>query len=221
MGKRLAALDRLEAEIAALLAEHDPGADAQRAAQEAAARAKRSTEAVGDDAERPPRTAEERTPDPTAELRDLYRKAAKAVHPDLASDVADCGLRERVMAEVNAAYQARDLGRLLRILDEWERQVQTEGDAGQAAERVRVARAIVDAEARLEAIAREIQEIVSQDVYELYERASAAAEGDRDLLREMAEELERRIVAAQERLRELTRLRSEEAPQDAEAAAGV
>ena len=221
VGKRLAELDRLEAELAALLAEHDPGAGAQRAAQEAAASAERSAEALGDDAERPPRTAEERTRDPTVELRDLYRKAAKAVHPDLASDAADRGLRERVMAEVNAAYQARDLGRLLRILDEWERQVQIESDAGQGAERVRIARAIVDAEARLEAIAKEIQDIVSRDVYELYERAGAAGADGRDLLREMAWQLDRRIAAAQERLRELIRRRSEEAPQDAEAVAGV
>ncbi len=221
VGKRLAALDRLQAEIAALLAEHDPGADAQRAAQEAAARAERSAEALGDDAERPPRTAEERTPEPTDELRDLYRKAAKAVHPDRASDAADRGLRERVMAEVNAAYQAGDLGRLQRILDAWERQVQIASDAGRGAERVRVARAIVDAEARLEAIAREIQDIVSRDAYELYERAGAAADGGRDLLREMARELDRRIAAAQERLRELIRRRSEEAAQDAEAVAGV
>jgi TPR repeat protein len=54
-------------------------------------------------------------------LRNVYRKVAKCVHPDLAINEADRLRRERVMKDANAAYQKRNLGTLRKILTECER----------------------------------------------------------------------------------------------------
>ena len=57
----------------------------------------------------PPTAADE------AELKRLYRLLAKRYHPDLATDPAEKDWRAARMAEVNAAYAARDLAALRRL----------------------------------------------------------------------------------------------------------
>jgi hypothetical protein len=54
---------------------------------------------------------------PSAELKALYRTAARRFHPDLAEDDADRERRTELMARVNAAYGARDADVLRHILD--------------------------------------------------------------------------------------------------------
>lgn len=51
-------------------------------------------------------------------LRNLYREVAKRVHPDLTSDEADRGRRQRLMAEANEAFAQGDANRLTKILEE-------------------------------------------------------------------------------------------------------
>jgi hypothetical protein len=50
-------------------------------------------------------------------LRSLYREVAKRVHPDLTLDEADRGLRQRLMAEANEAFEQGDATRLVRLLE--------------------------------------------------------------------------------------------------------
>lgn len=200
---RMADLDHIEAETYAILAGRDQNPEAQRAADDAARRARESAEALGDDAETLRQAADVPTREASPELRALYRTAAKAVHPDLACGEEDRKLRERVMAEVNAAYEAADAQRLQAILDEWQARPEAVSGDGPGAELVRVIRAIAAVEARLAAIDRATEDLRASDAYTLYVRAVEAREGGRDLLREMADELDRRIAAARERLQGL------------------
>ena len=110
-------LDRLEAEIARLLANRmeQGGAeadDARHRAEEAEARAEESASAA-ESAEQEP----EPPPEPTADLKAFYRQVAKMVHPDLASDDAERARRTRLMAVASEAYAAGDEVALRRIFD--------------------------------------------------------------------------------------------------------
>ena len=111
-------LDDLEAKIARLLALEEGTPDATERAQAAEQRAAESEEAA--------RVAEEsastvppedlpRVVDP--ELRDLYRRAAKLVHPDTAGNDEERARRTRVMAAINEAYGRGDTAAIQRIVD--------------------------------------------------------------------------------------------------------
>src|SRR5260221_9446582 len=82
VGIRYAELDEVEAQIAQLIAEREPGdVEAQNVAEEARARAEESragvTGIVAKDAVRF---------SPSSSLKSLYREVARRIHPDLAAD---------------------------------------------------------------------------------------------------------------------------------------
>ena len=87
-------------------------------AAEASARASESAGAADEAAERAIESGDEE-PDPSgpsAELRDLFRQAAKQFHPDLAGDDAERARRTKLMAALNSAYQAGDADAIRRML---------------------------------------------------------------------------------------------------------
>jgi hypothetical protein len=97
-------LDRLTAQIEALLA--------QRMNQP---QSRRPTIAVSASATRPATSSA--TP-LARSLRDLYRIAARRFHPDLASDPADREWRAAMMRRVNAAFALGDSAALQALLDQ-------------------------------------------------------------------------------------------------------
>jgi len=112
-----AELDRLEADIARILAERiqsaGPEADfARERAETAEARAAESGAAAEDAAAEP-----EALPEPGPDLKALYRQVAKAVHPDLAADEPERARRTQLKGAVSAAYAAGDEAALTRMLD--------------------------------------------------------------------------------------------------------
>ncbi len=204
VGTRLAELDRLEAEIAALLAARKPSRDAEREAEASAARARESAEALGDDQDVLRQVASEPKLEIPEDLKKLYRKVAKAVHPDYASDDEDRAQRERAMAQANAAYEAGDAERLKAILEDWENSPDAVTGDGTGADWVRVIRAIAAVEARLAALASEIAVCEEGSLAELHDQTAQAESDGRDLMQEMAHELDGRIAAARRRLDELS-----------------
>ncbi|MEX1094615.1 MAG: hypothetical protein WED34_01130 [Planctomycetales bacterium] len=197
VGRRYAELDRLEAQIAELLARRDPGDDAaQSAAREARARAHASAEAAGT----PDHEPAERDFRPSESLKRLYKQAAVLMHPDLATDPAAKARRHRFMSELNNAYSDGDEDRIRELLREWHSHPENvEGD-GIAADLVRVIRQIAQIRNRLAAIAREQQETRDSDLFRLKARVDEATRDDRDLLQEMAERVQAEIEAARMRL---------------------
>ena len=112
-----AELDRLEADIARILAERmvaeGPETDfARERAETAETRAAESGAAAEDAAAEP-----EALPEPSPDLKALYRQVAKAVHPDLAADEPERARRTQLMAAASAAYAAGDEAALTRMLD--------------------------------------------------------------------------------------------------------
>ena len=114
-----AELDRLEAKIAARLAEGESTPEADARAADAAARAGDSAEAVEQADRSPDDRVDEVDPirgSPAPELRDLYRQAAKMIHPDLVTDETDRARRTKLMAALSEAYAAGDASAIRRVV---------------------------------------------------------------------------------------------------------
>jgi DNA repair exonuclease SbcCD ATPase subunit len=204
VGTRFAELDRLVAEIASLEAARAPSPEAERQAEASAARARESAEALGDDPDALLQAAEKPKLEIPEDFKKLYRKAAKTVHPDYASDDDDRALRERAMADANAAYAAGDVEHLRAILENWENSPGAVSGDGLGADLVRVTRAIAAVEARLAALVGESASCGDDSLGELCEDAAAAEAEGRNLLRELADDVDARITVARLRLEELS-----------------
>jgi|SRR6266404_4203705 len=75
-------------------------------------------------------------------LKGLYREVAKRVHPDLTSDEADRGRRQKLMAEANRAFELGDANRLARILEDSDVRPDPAQESGAPADLARAIRKI-------------------------------------------------------------------------------
>ncbi len=121
------------------------------AAEERRARRKKSAKQQAAEARR---EAEQRSTGKA--LQDVYRALAKALHPDREQDPVERARKTEVMREVNVAYEAKDLLRLLELQLELERMEAAEADAI-AEERLRHYIRILDEQARQLAV--ELEEL--------------------------------------------------------------
>ena len=200
VGRRFAELDQLNAEIATLLAAQEPeDLQAQSEAQEAREKAKETTWEVGEDTE--PRKVESFKP--TQEIKDLYRKLAKKIHPDLGIDEKDRERRTKIMAEVNKAYKEGDIERLEAILTERETSPEAIEGEDVGSRLVRTIRMIARVRNRIAIISKEIQQLMETDLYELKQKYDDSAKSGMDLFEEMATSLDDQIIALRSRLKEL------------------
>ncbi|NLE60657.1 MAG: molecular chaperone DnaJ [Planctomycetes bacterium] len=203
VGRRYAELDQLEAQIAEATArEHPQNEPARVEAEKARSRAAESADAVADAED----TASRGDFKPSDTLKKLYREAAKAMHPDLATDEAEKARRERFMVELNKAYADGDEERVRAILREWEASPESVKGEGTGADLVRTIRKIAQVESRLRAIHAEIGRLQTSELFELKTKVDQAATEKRDLLAEMCDHLDDRIAEVRRRL---NRTRSE------------
>jgi DNA repair exonuclease SbcCD ATPase subunit len=197
VGVLYAELDEWNARLAELRAERLGTPEAQTEASEARSQAQESYSAAHGEA------AEVEPFAPSLELKSLYREAAKKVHPDTASDERDRARRERIMKEVNAAYEAGDEDALRRILADLENCPDTVQGSGIGADLVRILRQLRQVRNRIEALDQEISILLRSDTSKLKAKAEAASADGRDLLEEMAisinvrvEEMRRTVYGA-------------------------
>ena len=196
-----AALDSLEAEIARRRAVRANTVAAHAAAAEAASRAEESGEAlraafdpvdgpVGDDVSRP---------EAPPELRDLYREAAKMIHPDLATDDEERSRRTSLMKSLNAAYAAADADAMARIIDgEASRPEAVTGD-DVASRLVRVIRKLAQVRDRIDEIIRLSEALEADPLFVLFTQCRDALPLHEDPLAEDEVRLRARIAAARAR----------------------
>jgi chromosome segregation ATPase len=198
VGLKYAELDRIEARISELLAASDPGdEDLQARAAEAQTRAEESEQAT-------------RGIEPSRELlksftpsdsrKDLFRQAAKELHPDLAESDDDRAIRTRVMAEVNRAYAAGDEDRIRQILRDWRVRPESVRGEGTMADLQRVLRKLAQVRGRLKTIDSEFEDLRQSPAYKLREQLELATKEGRDLFAELAERVAIDTVAARTRL---------------------
>ncbi len=200
VGNLFAELDWLEAEIARELYRLYPDPE-HRAGYEAAEQKARANQQAVDE-----KLAgeEQKLPPPSEELRNLFRKVAKIIHPDLATDEEDRAFRTRLMARANAAYKRNDKAALEQILEEWERR--GEQPAPETTPQIHgdlLDRQINQAQARIREIEDQIEALKASELYQLMCRVEQAEEHGRDLLGDMARNLQHQIRGARELLESL------------------
>jgi multidrug efflux pump subunit AcrA (membrane-fusion protein) len=197
VGSRYADLDAIEAQIASAEAKlHPYDRHAQQRASDADAQARASADTVGSVQD----PSESNRFMPSEELKSLYRKIARQIHPDLVTDEKERTRRHLVMAEVNSAYSCGDDERLRAILREWHSSPELITGEGPGAELVRVIRKIAQVEHRLSGIEIETAELKGSEVHQLWIKVKEGELLGRDVLAEMAEKADLDITKAQKRL---------------------
>lgn len=201
VGARLAQVELLEARIAEILARLNPEDQAtEKRARETRQHAERTQKKAKDAQALPEKNTQFK---PSERLRDLYREAAKNIHPDLCSSDADRTVRNGWMVEINAAYQAGDEERLAALLEKWMSSPESVQGNGAEAELERALRKIARAKIRLQDINAETERLKHSFAYGLRARMRAADKEGRDLLDEMAARVQKQIVAKQRLLDDL------------------
>lgn len=201
VGILYAELDGIEAQIAELAARANPDNDnAQQRSTQARYRAEESARSVGD----LPESKERDDFKPTTELKDLYRRVAKAIHPDLATDQGERARRTQLMAEANRAYEDGDTARLLSILTDLESSPEAVRGSGVVPELIRVIRKVAQLKERLTEIESRFVQLKQSDLYKLSLKVREAEAQNRDLLREMALKVQTQIESARRRYSDMT-----------------
>jgi hypothetical protein len=134
--------------------------------------------------------------DEQKEMKDLYRRLAKAFHPDLAQNESDRENGARLMAEINDAYARGDVAHL-RLIAEREQPFAADANEilSQRIERLTRQRAVLD-----ETIARLQEQLrrLENSEFALLKREAAAS--GRDLLSEIAAKLKGRVHKKEQEL---------------------
>jgi hypothetical protein len=195
-----AELDSVEAEIARLLADRfdkdQPAAKAATArAKEAEARARDSaSEADNAEAQAAPQV------EPTPSLKALYRKVAKAVHPDLAGDDVERARRTALMAAASKAYALGDEQALRRIFEGETARPEAVIGEHVGSRLVRVLRKIAQVQARFTELVELHGALADDPMWALFDTVRAANERGEDPLEETAVDLGRQIRSARAQL---------------------
>lgn len=210
-GKRYSRLDRLEAELAAARAEHEPPSSkrARSDQPEDESRATREEFMAQVLAPTPP-------PPPDEGLRALYKKLVKRLHPDHALDEADRSQRDHWMRQLTKAWAERDYETLRRIVTHTHDLSEHPTASGPTAQRlVTVLRAIADQRAALRDIATSIDKLHASPLGLMRDAAQFAQAQGHDMLAGLAADLDRQIAAKQRELRRLRKASRERASKTA------
>lgn len=193
-----AALDALDARIAAELARASGDPADARAAQQARDRADASDEFAEDARKAHQREPAVSKPPATPALRDVYRALARRCHPDAAGDEDDAQHRHEFMARVNDAYSRRDLEALQRLTSEWDAEPDREPSSGPG--RLAWLRRTLDAVlARLAEVRATIEGLRTSEMGRLYLAHRDDAEALLDMLdHKLNEQIARRRTTLEE-----------------------
>lgn len=150
-------------------------------------------------AEPPPATKPPPTPN-EAQIKKLYRRLARAFHPDMAQDDADRVYRTQMMAAINDAYAARSMAELMAIerelagREEKEKTADPRDALSDADMIMALQNEIKRCRRRRLEIELEVQNLHNRSMVELALEVKLARKEGHDLLAEMSTELERKIA---------------------------
>ncbi len=151
-----------------------------------------------------PEEAESKIFQPDDELRRLFRTLARRIHPDLAVDGEDRGLRHEFMAEATLAYRANDARRLQWLFEHWESQCNPISGNDPHALLARTDRQIVWTRYRMREMHAAIGELHASSLAQIKREAEAARSMGRNLILELRKRVSDELDAAH---RELDRVR--------------
>jgi hypothetical protein len=199
VGNRLVRLDRLRADLAALIAKHKPDdSEGQAKAEEYERQWKAATDEAarsnGDDPQNATDEASEaalsiETPEAAGELKSLFRALVKRWHPDLANDAAEKARRHALMIEVNRLYKARDAAGLRRLLEDETHHPEAISGEGVTARLIRAIRQIAALRIRLQQIKADLMQLREGDLCHLADTLDQAV-SPQSVLDQITEDLD-------------------------------
>lgn len=137
----------------------------------------------------------------TPELKQLFRQAAKLMHPDRATTDAERERRTGLMAQVNVAYAKGDQATIEKLMIEFGQDPEAIIGEDVASRLVKVIRRIAQLNRRLNEAQHEIATQKSGELFELMKTLSAAKKSGRgDLLADLAKHIQQQILQCKQEL---------------------
>ena len=140
---------------------------------------------------------------PPENLKKLFRRVAKKIHPDLSSTVEERNKRNDLMAKLNQAYDKLDEEAIRSVLAEWEAEGFGENTLELGEQLELVVRQLAQVRNRLNHISAELEELQLSEMLQLKNNIESAEKEGRDLLQEIANDIEEKINNAKARIRDL------------------
>ena len=129
---------------------------------------------------------------PSQNLKSLFRKVSKLIHPDLATDEEDRKRRERLMQQANEAYRNHDELRLQEILDNQSLlSDKVYRDIGE--ELVVTIRLISNAKIQIEKMKREVEQLLESEEWKLKTQYEENIAEGIDIFDQMEKEIDQKI----------------------------
>lgn len=202
VGLRYTELDELKAEYAELLHKLNPY---DKIPQESARKARVQAQGTAETVNASIKKKTQKHINQTEDLKQLYREAAKCVHPDFATSETEREYRTSIMIEVNAAYKAGNEIKLKEIIKQWQSDEKFIKSNHYNAELAHLVLQIMRIRERLNEIGNKISSLKASDLYKIKLKAAKLSKVSRNLLREMAEELDVQIDRMHGKVNELRR----------------
>ncbi|HEX5363393.1 MAG TPA: J domain-containing protein [Gallionella sp.] len=202
VGRLYAQLDELDAQIAVLqVSLHPADATVQAYARAAERQARRSAEEAGliESQPAPPQEL-------TAELKLVYRRAARLMHPDRAVTEAERQRRTDLMAQVNRAYENGDQRTIERMIDAYGQDPEAIAGDDIGSRIVKAIRRIAQLRRRLGEAQHELAEQQQSELFQLRQSVEDGEALGGDPLGELAQQLVRELSERRARLEMLQHL---------------
>lgn len=137
---------------------------------------------------------------PPTDIKQLYREAAKRVHPDFAKNETDRAYRTQIMVDLNQAYKLGNEAKLKEIIIQWDRTEQYLSDNKTNPEMAYLSLQILHVQQRLAEVEAELTKLINSDLYQIKLKANRLKRLGRNLLQEMAIELDKELVKVEHEL---------------------
>jgi hypothetical protein len=200
VGIFIAELDEIEKEIAKELLRLNPKEEYRQGFQRAENKAKASRGAVDEKMAHGDKNPFE----PSDEIRNLFRRVAKAIHPDFATDPEERAFRNMMMIRANEAYKKGDLEGLKMILDKWEnRDKKSYPDQAALIHLDQLEQKIRQIKLRINNIDMRISELMNSELYQLMVKVEQSEFQGCDFLAEMGKRVQEQILEAKKLLESL------------------
>jgi peptidoglycan hydrolase CwlO-like protein len=137
---------------------------------------------------------------PPPDVKKVYHKLAKMIHPDLATFIEERERRHLIMAELNRAYENGDEEKMKKLMKDWQHNPDLIKGNSIGDELIRVIRQIAQVSKRLKDLKTESEDFEKTELYQLKEKVEAEMREGRNLLNQMANRAESHIKKAKRRL---------------------
>jgi peptidoglycan hydrolase CwlO-like protein len=183
VGRLYAELDEVEAEIAEEEFRLCPNDDEVRQKAEEARRRAEESAAHADEVSWQGCNRKYNLP---PDVKKVYHKLAKMIHPDLATFIEERERRHLIMAERNRAYENGDEEKMKKLMEDWQHNPDLIKGNSIGDELIRVIRQIAQVTKRLKDLKTESEEFEKTELYQLKEKVEAEMREGRNLLDQMA-----------------------------------